>query len=383
MGIRFCAAASLLMLAGCGSGGSTPAPLPPIAGPGPGPLPTPAPTPTPTPAPTPTPVPAPDFTAVTARIEGFSFTNVAVVIGNSTGVLYRFQRGTMTPTRPVFIASASKLFVGATLWRLIEAGRLSRATRPQDHIDFWSRDAGDPRSRISLDDLAGFTSGFNGTGQDDGCIGDPAFTLAACVRQIHDGGPDSTPGAAYSYGGEHMQIAAQLVAAREGKSFNAVMRERVADPLGMSAETRFSLGAGDNPTYAGGMRSTAEDYGLLLRAILQSGFITDRAGFLEDRIGRKPILYRPPGITENRLDWHYGFGFWKECDLPVYAAACDAAPVLSSPGAFGFTPWIDFGNSYWAVIAVEEGLGQGRDPAGTSVELEQALQPLIVAALQR
>jgi CubicO group peptidase (beta-lactamase class C family) len=378
MGIRLLAAASLLVLAGCGAAGA-PAPPPPIATPSP----TPTPAPPPSPTPTPTPASGPDFTAVTARIQGFAFNNVAVLIGDSTGVLYRFQRGTMTPSRPVFIASASKLFVGATMWRLVEAGRLTRATRPQDHIDFWARDAGDPRSRISLDDLAGFTSGFNGSGLDGSCIGDPAFTLAACVRQIHDRGPASPPGAAYSYGGEHMQIAANLVASREGKTFNTVMRERVADPLGMSAETRFSLGAGDNPTYAGGMRSTAEDYGLLLRAILQSGFITDRAGFLEDRIGRKPILFRPPGISENRLDWHYGFGFWKECDLAVYAAACDTAPVISSPGAFGFTPWIDFGNGYWAIIAVEEGLGQGRDPAGTSVELEQALQPLISAALRR
>ncbi|MFZ4690283.1 MAG: serine hydrolase domain-containing protein [Polymorphobacter sp.] len=369
-------AALALGIAGCGSGGSAPA-APPTA--------TPAPTPTPTPAPTPTPTPTPatDFTAVEARIRAFRVNNVAVMIGDADGVLYRFQRGSMTTNRAVFVASASKLFVGATIWRLIEAGRLARTTRPQEYLGFWARDAADPRSRITMDDLAGFTSGFNATGQDASCIGSAVVSLNDCVRQIHDGGTDTPPGSAFSYGAEHLQIAALLAAQREGKLFDTVMRERVAEPLGMSAETRFSLGAGDNPTYAGGMRSTAEDYARLLQALLKGGFIIDRTGFLEDRIGSRTIAYRPPGISENRLDWHYGFGFWKECDLPAYAAACDTAPVLSSPGAFGFTPWVDFTKRYWAVIAVEEGFGQGFDPASVSVELEQALQPLIETALRR
>ena len=57
--------------------------------------------------------------------------------------------------------------------------------------------------------------------------------------------------------------------------------------------------------------------------------------------------------------------------------------MLSSPGAFGFTPWVDFGKGYWAIIAIEENTGKGFDPASVAVELEQALQPLIETALRR
>lgn len=73
------------------------------------------------------------------------------------------------------------------------------------------------------------------------------------------------------------------------------------------------------------------------------------------------------------------------CNKPVYDAECDANPVISSPGAFGFTPWVDFGlasgRGYWAIIAMEEPIGVGVDPSRSGVTLQIQLQPLIEAAL--
>lgn len=360
----------LAALSGCGGGGSSSPPPAAVT-----------PSPTPSPSPSPTPIAAPDFSAVRNRVDQFAGGDVAVMVGDRTGTLLRYERGSMTTTRPIFIASASKLLLGATAWLMVEDRRLAANAPVSGLIDFWSQTPGDPRSAVTFEQLFGFTSGFNGTAEQAGCIGDAAFTLRACVQQIHDGGPDTPPGQSFNYGNEHMQIAALAMTRREGQSIDAIMRARLLGPLGVSAETRYTQGAGDNPSYSGGMRSTGEDYALVLAAILRGDVFADRAGFLADRVAARPVATVPPAISANDLNWHYGFGFWKECDGPAYVAACDAAPVISSAGGLGFTPWIDFGRGYWAIIITEERLDQGFDPAQRSIALEQALQPLIAAAL--
>lgn len=375
--VRWLVGAGLILAtAACGGGGSaapSPAPPPTVTLP-------PAPTPTP---PSPPVVVAPDFSAVRSRIDRFAVQDVALVVGDRSGVLFRYQRGAMTTTRPVFIASATKLLLGTTAWLLVEDRALSIATPVNSLVDFWSRDAADARSRVTFGQLFAFTSGFNGTAEQPSCIGEASVSLRTCVGQIHDGGLDSPPDQSFNYGNEHMQIAALAMVQARGRSVDAIMRERLLDRLGVSAETRYTLGAGDNPTYSGGMRSTGEDYGLVLAAILRGDIFADRAGFLADRVAQRPVATVPGAISQNRLAWHYGFGFWKECAGAAYTPSCDAAPVISSAGAFGFTPWIDFSRGYWAVIITEEPLNQGFDPAERSIALELELQPLIATALGR
>jgi CubicO group peptidase (beta-lactamase class C family) len=309
--------------------------------------------------------------------------NIALLVGDRTGVRYRFEKGAMKTDTPILIASASKLVFGAFVWTLIERGELSRTSRPQDNIDFWTGVTGDGRSAITLDMLMGFTSGFNRQDGAPGCVGESAFSLQTCVRQIYDSGLDTLPDSAFSYGPEHMQIAALMVANKRGQSVDQAMREVLLDPLEISAVTRYTQGAGDNPRYAGSLRSTGEDYAKLLTAILSGNIAPNRAAFLEDRTGNRVIDFRPGALDDNNLDWRYGFGFWKECDVRPYAPSCDAAPVISSPGAFGFTPWVDFENDYWGIIVLEETSGALRDPASFSVDIEQDIQPLIEVALGR
>lgn len=331
----------------------------------------------------PGPAASPDFSTVKATIDRFSVPDVAIVIGDANGAIYRYQRGSMAADRPVYIASASKLLLGLSAWLLVEDATLSPSTRAEALIDFWARQPTDERSRVTLEQLFAFTSGFNGTAEQASCIGDAGFSLRDCVRQIHDGGLDTLPGESFNYGNEHMQIAALMMINARNQGIDTIMRQRLLDPLGVSRETRYSQGSGDNPTYSGGMRSTGDDYGRVLGAVLKGDILKDRAGFLADRVGARPTATVPNAISANRLSWHYGWGFWKECAGAAYVAACDAAPIISSAGAFGFTPWIDFGRGYWAVIVMEEPLNRGYDPAQLSLALEQQLQPQIAAALGR
>ena len=48
------------------------------------------------------------------------------------------------------------------------------------------------------------------------------------------------------------------------------------------------------------------------------------------------------------LNFHYGLAAWLECPPPATNCA-----VLSSPGAFGFTPWFDRDGGYYAILGME------------------------------
>ena len=72
----------------------------------------------------------------------------------------------------------------------------------------------------------------------------------------------------------------------------------------------------------------------------------------------------------------YGIGHWVE-----RKDAQGHSTLVSSPGAFGFTPWLDRNVGYYAVIAMESGnTDTGVVPA--SVRLAQDLKPLIAQALR-
>lgn len=360
-------------LTACGGAPSSPAP----------PIVVDVPSVTPLPPPLPSPTASFDFSPVRARIDQFTVNDVAVLVGDDRGVLFRYERGSMTSNRPVFIASASKLLMGLTAWLLIEDGVFAASTPVNTHIDFWRRDSSDPRSQVTIEQVFAFTSGFNGTSEQQSCIGNAAYSLRRCVQEIHDGGTDTLPDQSFNYGSEHMQIAALAMISARNRSVDAIMRERLLDRLGVSNETRSTIGSGDNPNYGGALRSTGEDYAKILAAILKGDIFRDRSGFLLDRVGTRPMRTVPPAISQNRLAWHYGWGFWKECSAPTYISACNERPVISSAGAFGFTPWIDFDRGYWAVIVTEEPLNRGFDPAQLSIALELQLQPLIARALSR
>lgn len=358
---RLVSAVVLLALTACSGGGGS------------GPTPSPAPTPTPAPTPPGSGNDAPDFSAVEREIELFSVSDMAVVIGDETGTLYSFSKGGIGADDELAIASASKLVFGLASWQLIEDGTMARGDHPQAYIDYWTTVSGDGRADITLDQLMGFVSGFGLDDASSACVGVGGPSLYDCVREVYAGGVDYVPGTRFTYGSKHMQVAALMVAEATGEAPSDWMRETLFDPVGMSDATYFPDVFGDNPAYAASLRSTANDYALMLTALLKGELVTDWGGFLADRVGNKP---------GNRVnDWHYGWGFWIECGTMSFQASCVTNPTISSPGQYGFTPWVDFDAGYWAIIAVEETPGTGYQPVDVIRELELDLQPLIVAAL--
>lgn len=64
-------------------------------------------------------------------------------------------------------------------------------------------------------------------------------------------------------------------------------------------------------------------------------------------------------LTGYSLYGHYGFGHFLLCfdSDRGYTDECAEARVQADPGAFGYFPWLDRKNGYWAqVVAYEHGV---------------------------
>jgi hypothetical protein len=102
---------------------------------------------------------------------------------------------------------------------------------------------------------------------------------------------------------------------------------------------------------------------------------------LYDEQGKEPFPDVTIGLTPVGalgLPFRYGLGAWLECATPATGCA-----VISSPGAFGFTPWVDREAGYAAMLVTQEMRSSAESGVvGFSVSLEQALQPLLRTAVR-
>ncbi|MEN9452787.1 MAG: hypothetical protein RLZZ369_1846, partial [Pseudomonadota bacterium] len=106
------------------------------------------------------------------------------------------------------------------------------------------------------------------------------------------------------------------------------------------------------PQLAGGAQSSAQGYGQFLRSMLAGDL---KLGAL---LGAHPVCTNPKACPGDALktpipsteSWHYSLGHWVEDDATVGDGA------FSSPGAFGFYPWIHANRQYYGILAREDHL---------------------------
>lgn len=316
---------------------------------------------------------------VTAAVDAAPTADIHLVIGDAQGEIFSYEKGSLPRNETHRLASASKLLTGITIVRLIEAGTMSLGDNPQDYIPWWTSDAGDDRSLITLEDLLSFKSGFNYKPGFGGCVNNGNISLEDCAHDYYDGGVASAPGDVYYYGPAHLQVAAYMAQIASGTSYVDLFQDQVTEPLSLSNATGFVSPSLTNPRASAGAQSTVADYSEILRALLAGELITDLTTFAQDRTANASFGHRPAGIENANVDWHYGLGFWRECEHAIWDNSCANHVVISSPGAFGWNPWVDLEENYYGLIAMDVPLAIDN---GT-VELEIALRPLIVAALAK
>lgn len=113
------------------------------------------------------------------------------------------------------------------------------------------------------------------------------------------------------------------------------------------------LGAGVNiayiePLMSGGVSTSTSNYALVLRHILDGSLA------MHDALGTNKVCTLQSatcnaGFSPIPEAWHYSMGHWVEDDLSTHG---DGA--FSSPGAFGFYPWIDATKTFYGIISREQ-----------------------------
>ena len=308
-------------------------------------------------------VPIHDFSPVTAEMQTFvqtySLDGASLRVNQAGNVVYRRAFGSYTLGTRVRIASASKWLSALTLARIVEKGQL----RWSDTVGQYFPDVEPAKRGITLEQLFSHTSGL--PGGDDTCMSNPLYTLATCANRIlQQSTMIGEPGKVFSYGGNSMQVAGRMAELATGKAWDDLFIDEMMTPLGLVA-TDFATSSTapgyvrtDNPRIAGGVRSTLEDYGRVVDMVLAEGCLDLRIDrtclsgrrFLtaatitymaRDRTVGTVDISRPPTST----GYGYGLGQWIDPS---------SALIVSSPGAFGFTPWVDRTSGVAGVLLVDD-----------------------------
>ena len=293
------------------------------------------------------------FDAIDAAVESLraehGLDGAVLVLAQDGAIVHQRGYGNYTLQTRVPIASASKWLSAALVARLVDQGRL----RWDDALSTHWPDAPPDKRAITLRQLFSMTSGIPGgdlTGAAP-CLADRNTTLAECAQQILALPLTAAPGSVMDYGGNAMQVGGHLVERATGESWNALFRQELATPLGL-VDTHYSFFPdidSANPRIAGGVFATAPDYMKLLlmwqargksggRRLLDSATINamDR----DQTVGTTVLSSPMPGAG-------YGIGHWVE-----QKDANGHSVLVSSPGAFGFTPWIDLRRGISGVLLV-------------------------------
>jgi CubicO group peptidase (beta-lactamase class C family) len=296
---------------------------------------------------------APVATAVWQLVDDYNLDGASVRLAGTEGEVFRtFVPGYGASTR-LPLASASKWLSAVTLARLVEKGVLRWDSRVGDYLP----EAPAATHDITLDQLFSHTSGM--VAGEAACLSNRLYTLQQCARMILDQPLVRPPGTAFGYGGNSMQVAGAMAEVASGRSWDYLFITEVVTPLGLTA-TDWTAGAfaagyvpNSNPRIGGGARSTLDDYGRLLDMVLAGGthqgqpFLQQDtiAWMARDRIAGLEVVNSPAP------EYGYGFGQWVEAK-DVFGRTYR----VSSPGAFGTTPWVDWHTGSNGVVLVD-GLG--------------------------
>ena len=149
-----------------------------------------------------------------------------------------------------WIASMSKMFVGASIMMLVDEGKISLddpVTKFIPQLEKWMVIEEKDLAHVVLKPLArpatirhvlSHTSGLTGSSELQQFTGADSAPLKARALSSVTGPLQSQPGAKYAYGNQGMNMAARIVEIISGISYQDFLQKRFFDPLGMK-ETTF------------------------------------------------------------------------------------------------------------------------------------------------
>jgi CubicO group peptidase (beta-lactamase class C family) len=299
--------------------------------------------------------PAPIDAAVQQMLSDFPLLldGAAVLVGDAEGIWYEGYFGSYAPPTVVPLASASKLVSAVAVMTLVDAGRIDPHAPIVSALPemFALQRAGPVKPFMTVDQMESMTSGFAGDATEpilnnlDITLEQAADLIATTVT------PAALPGTELNYTGYGMHVVGYLCEVISGKPYDEFFAEAVSIPLRTPSIEWDGLGETLNFRPSGGGESNLRDYGRILRMLTRRGEL-DGVRLLSPEAVASMFVERTVGlpvgeVPPNAQGFGYAFGMWVEQRGPGGEAL-----VLSSPGAFGFTPWIDLERGAWGIVMV-------------------------------
>jgi len=208
---------------------------------------------------------------------------------------------------------------------------------------------------ITIRQCFSHTAGFGNSA----ALNSTTLTLQQVAQSIAGGTLRYLPGTTFSYGGTSMQAAGAVAELAGGAPWNSLFSQRIAGPLGLF-QTRYVLSSPSNPRIAGGIESTATEFGTFMEMLRRGGVHEGPAGAV--RVLRaasvQAMLTRqtPVGvpIANSPIDTpytdnaDYGVGIWLDDRDPQGNLRGAIAA-----GARGFSSWLDLDDGLVGVFATD------------------------------
>lgn len=287
-----------------------------------------------------------------------SLDGAAIIVGDRDGTIHQAFFGDYNESTIIPVASASKLLSGVAIMTLIDQGLIDPDAPVRDYLpdEFSIANAGALKGTMTVRQMFAHTSGLPGEDAFSDILGNQTITLEEAVQQIaccialRD-----APGGSFAYGGLSMHTAGRVAEVVSGQDWESFFVSSVSVPLGLTSIDYQGLGPTTNPRVSGSAQSNLRDYARILRTLLRGGeldgvrILSEQsvADIFADQTVGLPVRFTPPGSE----GWGYGFGGW------VSRTDADGNTTeFTSPGAFGYTPWIDLERDVFGIIMVQGSL---------------------------
>lgn len=285
-------------------------------------------------------------------------TDFALSLERGDGQSYSFVRGNASLQIYYESASTSKLVAATVILWVVDAGVLSLEDTPQAWLPDWPLINDPTLSNMTLAHLLGFTSGLQ---EEALCINLPNADFFDCVNTIgeNNAGNGVVPGSGFHYASGHLQVAGAMAISAGGYADWIALFNAFKADTGLFPTSLFDLPSLDNPRLAGGMHWTGEEYINFLRAYRNQQILTPALSDEALKDHTTTTFSYSPAFDRLGEQWHYGFGLWHECSNATFN--CATAETVSSPGAYGAYPFINYEDDFFGIIAREGGLGTFAD----------------------
>jgi len=248
-------------------------------------------------------------------------------------VFERYDAGG-APDKLQVLASGSKSFVGIAAVAAVQ-DKIIRLDDPAcEAITEWKDDP--KKSKITYRQLLTLTSGLT-PGERDNPVKAPSW------KDIAGKPLSGNPGEQFRYGPYHLNAFAYALERKLGtETFEAYLKRRILDPIGIKVEWRFRCADG-HPQVGGGAFATARDWAKFGEFVRQGGKWDGK-----EVVDGKLLAECFVGTPQNPA---YGLTWWLKKE--VSADLCRKIPILS-------WEWCDVANADWLPADLVAACGAGK-----------------------